>query len=135
MRRRIQNKFLLAALLSGLGLIFAEQASAQVFTSLHSFTTGDEANPDSGLVVSGGTLYGTTQYGSSSGNGTVFALNINGSGFTNLHSFNGSDGFNPFASLIFSGDTLYGTAPGGGSSDKGAIFAIHTERHRVHEPV
>jgi uncharacterized repeat protein (TIGR03803 family) len=86
-----------------------------------------------GLILAGNVLYGTAQYGGSSGNGTVFALNTDGTGFTNLYSFsttdtNGcnGDGANPEAGLILSGNTLYGTANLGGNSDSGTVFSVQT---------
>ena len=83
---------------SGNGTVFAVNTDGTGFTNLHSFTatTGTSTGPTptateliriGGLILSGNTLYGTAQYGGSSGNGTVFAINTNGTGFTNLHSF------------------------------------------------
>ena len=48
-----------------------------------------------GLILSGSTLYGTTDHGGSSGNGTVFKVNTDGTGYTVLKNFTGSDGANP----------------------------------------
>jgi len=39
------------------------------------------------MILSGNTLYGTTELGSTNGNGTVFAVNTDGTGFTNLYTF------------------------------------------------
>jgi uncharacterized repeat protein (TIGR03803 family) len=132
MKTYIKNLFLLPALIAGLGLIPAGRVTAQTFTTLHSFTGGnDGAYPDAGLILSGNTLYGTAQSGGSAGNGTVFAVNTDGTGFTNLHSFTAtsaninSDGVTPVAGLILSGNTLYGTAYNGGSG-AGTVFAVHT---------
>jgi uncharacterized repeat protein (TIGR03803 family) len=117
---------------SGNGTVFAVNTNGTGFTNLHSFTllnnstNSDGARPYTGLILSGNTLYGTAEYGGSSGYGTVFAVHTNGTGFTNLHSFNYSDGANPYAGLILSGNTLYGTASGGGSSSYGTVFAVHT---------
>ena len=47
------------------------------------------------LVLSGGTLYGTTYLGGSSDKGTVFKVNTDGTGYTVLKSFTGSDGASP----------------------------------------
>jgi len=104
------------------------------FTALSNSTNSDGANPVAGLILSGNTLYGTAEFGGSSGSGTVFAVNTDGTGFTNLHSFTAipaplytnSDGAYPYAGLILSGNTLYGTAEAGGSSDNGAVFAVNT---------
>ena len=55
--------------------------------------TATELVPYGGLILSGNTLYGTAQYGGSSGNGTVFAVNTDGTGFTNLYSFTAISGY------------------------------------------
>ena len=132
---------------SGWGTVFAVNTNGTGFKTLHSFTAtsgsaggygtnSDGANPYNGLIQSGNTLFGTTQYGGSSGNGTVFAVNADGTGFTNLHSFTAtygpnpgtnSDGANPLGVLILSGNTLYGTAVQGGSAGYGTVFAINTD--------
>jgi len=121
---------------SGNGMVFVVSTNGAGFTTLHSFAAGsglfpnitnsDGATP-SELILLGNTLYGTTEYGGSSGAGTLFAANTNGTGFTTLHSFTGgSDGANPNAGLILFGNTLYGTASYGGSSGNGTVFAINT---------
>jgi uncharacterized repeat protein (TIGR03803 family) len=101
-------------------------ATAQTPTTLVNFNYSDGANPQAGLVASGGTLYGTTYAGGASGYGTVFAINTNASGFTNVYSFTGgSDGANPEAGLVLSGYMLYGTTELGGSN-YGTVFAVNT---------
>src|SRR5437660_10846557 len=96
MRTCIRNQVLLPTLTAALGLILSGRVTAQTFTTLHSFTVtsgypdytnSDGANPYAELILSGNTLYGTTQAGGSSGNGKVFAINTDGTGFTNLHNF------------------------------------------------
>jgi uncharacterized repeat protein (TIGR03803 family) len=120
---------------SGNGTVFAVNTDGTSFTTLHSFTpTGpngtniDGANPQSRLVLSGNTLYGTAVQGGASGRGTVFSLSTNGTGFTTLHSFTfGLDGADPYGGLIVSGNVLYGTAYYGGSSGNGFVFALNTD--------
>ncbi len=116
--------------------VFALNTDGTGGTNLYSSTGGSDGyRPVAGLILSGNTLYGTAEYGGSSGNGTVFALNTNGTGFTTLHSFTAcdsstgtnSDGAFPLAPLILSGNTLYGTASGGGSSGNGTVFALNTD--------
>ena len=134
---------------AGWGTVFAVNTDGTGFTTLHSFaatsgsdggngTNSDGANPYAGLILSGHTLYGTTQYGGRSGWGTVFALQTDGTGFTNLHHFTAtsgsvggfgtnSDGVNPVDGLILSGNTLYGTTVDGGSLGRGTVFALNTD--------
>ncbi|MGA2029223.1 MAG: choice-of-anchor tandem repeat GloVer-containing protein, partial [Verrucomicrobiota bacterium] len=138
---------------SGNGAVFVVNTDGSGFTNLYSFTAlnngtnSDGANPHASLILSGNTLYGTTQYGGTNGFGTVFAVNTNGTGFTNLYSFTiayqaggislgtegplriivtNSDGANPSGGLTLSGSTLYGTAGNGGGSGFGTVFAINT---------
>ena len=100
------------------GTVFALNTDGTSFTTLYSFTATsipvdqggnnpDGAWPQAKLILSGNTLYGTAQYGGSSGNGTVFSIKTDGTGFTNLHSFTGgSEGATPCASLVLTNSTL-----------------------------
>ncbi len=139
MNIRLQNQFLLTALVASLSLILARQMTAQTFRTLYGFTnSNDAANPYGnpyGLVLSGTTLYGTANSGGTSDNGTVFKINSDGGGFTNLYNFTpldvatsttNSDGAEPNG-LILSGNTLYGTATDGGSSGNGTVFKVNTD--------
>jgi uncharacterized repeat protein (TIGR03803 family) len=114
---------------SGYGTVFSLSTNGTDFAMLHNFSgsEGQEgANPCAGLVMSGGQLFGTTQYGDSgdeSHNGTVFRLDINGDNFTTLHSFVDSEGFYPDAELVLSGTTLYGV----NGNPSGTVFQINTD--------
>ena len=74
----LKNLFLSLALTAGLGLMMAGRATAQTFTNLHNFTGSDGADPLSGVILSGNTLYGTAYNGGDPGvnveYGTVFSL-------------------------------------------------------------
>jgi uncharacterized repeat protein (TIGR03803 family) len=124
----------------GMGAIFAVNTNGADFTNLYSFTgapestNSDGASPQSALVLSGATLYGTATSGGAWGNGTVFAMDTNGSGFTTLYNFTASnpdaigeatnsDGIAPNG-LILSSNTLYGTASKGGTSGYGTVFSL-----------
>ncbi len=111
------------------GTVFKVNTDGTGFSTLYSFSGGaDGANPEASLVLSGNTLYGTAEYGGSSGCGTVFKVNTNGTGFSTLYSFTGgADGGNPEAGLILSGNSLYGTAGCGGSANNGTVFKVHTD--------
>lgn len=134
---------------SGAGTVFAINTDGTGFTNLHSFaaagydsfgayTNDDGANPYAELILSGSTIYGTTDQGGTSGGGTVFAMKIDGADFTNLHNFlsdryNFSGGYTndggayPQAPLILSGEILYGTTYRGGNVGYGTVFAINTD--------
>lgn len=114
---------------TGQGTVFAVNIDGTGFTNLYVFgDPNDGANPHAGLVLSGGTFYGTTYNGGRSNSGTIFAINIDGTSYTNLYSFAGiNDGANPAAGLILSGNTLYGTTLAGGVYGNGAVFAINTD--------
>ncbi len=127
------------------GVVFKVNTDGSGYSNVYSFTGGtDGAYPVASLVLSGNTLYGTTQGGDTNylmGDGqyhdsTVFKVNTDGSGFTNLHSFTASDpvydgtntdGANPRAGLILSGNTLYGTTFRGGLGGNGTVFEINTD--------
>jgi uncharacterized repeat protein (TIGR03803 family) len=122
------------------GTLFSVKTDGSGSSILYSFsslprnppqTNASGASPDSALVLSGKTLYGTAEAGGVLGYGTVFAINTNGQGFTNLHNFKGgSDGAFPSAGLLLSGDVLYGTTEGSdsrGASGNATVFRIKTD--------
>jgi uncharacterized repeat protein (TIGR03803 family) len=127
----------------GNGTIFSVTTNGTGFRTLHSFTatdanTGtntDGAQPYAGVILAGGTLYGTTSAGGKFANGNVFSLNTNGAAFLNLHSFTAldaatsttnADGAQPYAGLIQAGNFLYGGATYGGTAGNGTLFALTT---------
>jgi uncharacterized repeat protein (TIGR03803 family) len=121
------------------GTVFGVNTDGAGFTTLHSFTAVSTNSlgsyytnsgggyPSSALILSGNTLYGTTQVGGTGAAGTVFAVNTNGTEFRVLHNFNDDDGRSPAIGLILSGKTLYGTASVGGGSGNGTVFAVNTD--------
>ncbi|HEX4122838.1 MAG TPA: choice-of-anchor tandem repeat GloVer-containing protein [Verrucomicrobiae bacterium] len=115
----------------GYGAVFALSTNGLDFTNIHSFTAlnnytnSDGANPQSSLVLSGNTLFGTAPLGGKSGNGVVFSLHTDGSAFKTLHNFSdGVDGSEPHVGLVLSGATLYGTASFGGKNRLGTVFSV-----------
>ena len=102
------------------GTLFTLNTDGTGFSVLHNFTV-TEGNPGSRLVLSGNTLYGTTD-----GNpGVIFSINVNGSDFTVLHTFNSNQGLP--SGLIVSGNTLYGSLTYGGTNFEGSIYSIKTD--------
>jgi uncharacterized repeat protein (TIGR03803 family) len=120
---------------NGNGTIYKVNTDGTGFTVLHTFsafpvgssTNSDGAHPFAGLIVSGGTLYGTTFGGGSGGNGTVFSIGTSGTNFTTLYNFTGgNDGASPEGKLALSGSTLYGTTYMGGANGTGTVFSVST---------
>ncbi|MFO1512588.1 MAG: choice-of-anchor tandem repeat GloVer-containing protein [Verrucomicrobiota bacterium] len=134
---------------NGNGTVFRINTDGTGFTNLHNFSAsqtnsvGVYTNQEGthpiefdGLVVASNALYGTANYGGSSGSGTIFTLNTDGSGFAVLHDFSfagydastggntNKDGANPTAGVILSGSTLYGTTKSGGTSGYGTLFSF-----------
>jgi uncharacterized repeat protein (TIGR03803 family) len=86
------------------------------------------STPVDNLILSGGTLYGTTSGDGAYGLGTIFKINTDGSGYETILDFDGvTNGGNPQGSLILSGNTLYGTTAGGFGNNLGTIFKINTD--------
>jgi uncharacterized repeat protein (TIGR03803 family) len=134
----MRSQIIVVALCAEISMIPAGRLAAQNFTTLHSFalshstslpfTNSDGLSPESGLILSGNMLYGTTLEGGVTGNGSLYAVNTNGTGFTNLYFFtNGTDGAYSYAGMALSGNTLFGTAYDGGSNNGGTIFAVNLD--------
>jgi uncharacterized repeat protein (TIGR03803 family) len=108
------------------GTVFKINTDRSGFTVLHTIVGnyGDGAGA-SDLLLSGGTLYGTTYWGGSSHVGNIFKLDTAGNNFTVLKNFTGgSDGANPNRTLVLLGNTLYGTTESGGLSGNGTVFSL-----------
>ena len=99
-------------------------------------TNSDGASPFGGLLLSGGTLFGTAAYGGTNGTGAVFAGNTNLSNFSVVHAFStdatnrlgiftNSDGTSP-AGLMLAGNILYGATVYEGANGNGTVFALST---------
>jgi uncharacterized repeat protein (TIGR03803 family) len=107
------------------GTVFKINIDGTGFTNIYTFTSGsDGGNPNSGVILSGNILYGTTF----SSPGTIFKVDTDGTGFTNVYAFTGTgnDGNLP-SSLILSSNTLYGTTPSGGNFTWGTVFKINID--------
>ncbi|HLX72634.1 MAG TPA: choice-of-anchor tandem repeat GloVer-containing protein [Verrucomicrobiae bacterium] len=112
--------------LYGNGSVFAVNTDGTGFTNLYSFTGGnDGSEPFGEVILSGGTLYGTTMDGGVGGDGVLYSVSTNGTGFRTLYAFTGgNDGANPKGALTLGGNVLYGaTTTGGAGVNAGAIFS------------
>lgn len=95
---------------------------------LYSFdgTPANGCAPYSGLIEFKGTLYGTSNGGTTSpciSNGTIFSMHPSG-GETTIHTFSGGKGgYEPFG-LTPMGKKLYGTALSGGYHGQGLFYSI-----------
>ena len=96
---------------------------------IHSFAVSDGTQPYAGLTPgAGGTFFGTTLGGGSSGNGTIYELLPHGNAytFTSVYSFpGGTGGKYPESPLIIDepGD-LFGTTIDGGRKNKGTVYEL-----------
>ncbi len=109
----------------GDGTVFAVNTDGTGYTNLYNFTDGNDGEwPIGGLILSGGTLYGTTISGGTNNLGTLFAINTNGTGFITLYSFTLSEGgANPF---VLSNNKLYVVCSGNVLSYP-TLFSINTD--------
>jgi uncharacterized repeat protein (TIGR03803 family) len=110
------------------GTVFKLNPDGSGFSVLKSFdpSQGGGVEPLAGLIQGlDGALYGTTEFGGSSGSGTVFRLNRDGTGYSVLKNFTGADGGLPVARLAQGPDgALYGTTQNGGDHGGGTVFRI-----------
>ncbi len=112
------------------GTVFSMNPDGTDFTTLHHFSGTDGRNPYSSLVLSGDTLYGTTQSSLGNNFGTVFKLSTNGADFQTLHTFSNAPsdgGILTEGRLILDGSTLYGTTTGSINNGAGTIFKLQTD--------
>lgn len=122
----------------GCGTLFSIDPRSGVEHVLHHFSRADGSNPQQGVVVANGLLFGTTLLGGKrnrlchSGCGTVFSFDPTSGDYTTVHAFSGSpDGSGPRAALLLVNATLYGTTQYGGDLtfcsarfSCGTVFAI-----------
>jgi uncharacterized repeat protein (TIGR03803 family) len=101
---------------------------------LYSFTGAPDGRfPNGGLIGVNGVLYGTTEWGGTSGCyygcGVVFSINTDGTGYKVLYRFRGGkDGGDPSARLVDLNGEFYGTTATGGTGSCiggcGTVFGL-----------
>jgi uncharacterized repeat protein (TIGR03803 family) len=127
----------------GDGTVFSYNIGSSTDEVLYSFAgMPDGDGPEGRLVLSGGTLYGTTVNGGiwnlngGPGQGTIFSIGTDGSGESILRSLGTIDtdfGANPAADLIILGNSLYGTIPSGDIGGNGMVFSVTTNGEDFHD--
>jgi uncharacterized repeat protein (TIGR03803 family) len=109
------------------GTIFKVNTDGSGFATLHNFRNSDGAQPETGLILSGDTLYGTALAGGDLGDGIAFAVNTGGDAFATLHTFaGGAAGAKPNSDLVLSDGSLYGMSSVGGALGGGSVFTVKT---------
>ena len=120
----------------GDGAVFSANTDGSNYNLLYSFEGNpDGATPESGLILSENTLYGTTTAGGSYNNGIIFSINTDGSGYSVLYTFGSiADDGAEYATAFFSspnltlyGNALYGTTYKGGLYGDGTVFTVNTD--------
>ena len=114
-------------LVSG-GTVFSVPITGGTQTVLASLTgSAGVISINSGVILVGSTLYGTTTPGGDDGYGAVFSVPVTGGTPTVLGSFDYfTNGDEPAADLTLSadGNTLYGTTVQGGDDEYGTVFSL-----------
>ncbi|MFT2094682.1 choice-of-anchor tandem repeat GloVer-containing protein [Acidiphilium multivorum] len=101
-------------------------AHAGSIQTVASFNYSNGVYPEASVTDVGGTLYGTTVTGGTTGYGygTLFSYDPSSGGLTTLVSFNYyANGSAPLAGLTDVGGTLYGTTANGGAVGLGTLFS------------
>jgi uncharacterized repeat protein (TIGR03803 family) len=111
----------------GCGTIFklATSGSSWVHSVVHEFpgSARSGADPNAGVIYSGGKLYGTTAWGGDKGDsyrfcgedqgcGTLYEMDPSSNKYTVLNRFDGTDGYAVVAGVLDNRGTLYGAAAG-----------------------
>ena len=107
-------------------------AYAQTYSVIHSFTGQlDGAEPYGGVILRGGSLYGTTNWGGYGlpGPGLVYQITHAGSDWSKTLLFgfltDGSGGAGPLSRIVVGPDgQFYGTTSQGGAKNAGVVFRL-----------
>lgn len=102
----------------GYGTLFKIDTDGTGFGVVYTFDgrSGGPGQPVTGVVISGGTLFGTTT-------AAIYGFNTNGTNLSVLST--GNEGSKPLGGLVLSGNTFYGTTSAGGGKNSGTIFQVN----------
>ncbi len=111
---------------TGFGTVFQVDIATGTEKVLYNFAgNGAPGVPYGGLIIVGGTLYGTTLYGGPANQGTVFQIDRKTGAESMVYGLNGtSDGESPGGLTAAAGGTLYVAAEYGGANGQGTILAV-----------
>jgi fibronectin-binding autotransporter adhesin len=116
---------------NGDGTVFSVPAAPNSsITLIGTFDYSNGYQPNGGLALSGGVLYGTTQFGGDTGNGAVFSVPaVANSTIKEIGAVSGLGAGSPTANgyVVVNGTTVYGTdIQDGASSTNGSVFEVST---------
>lgn len=119
------------------GTVFKINTDGGGYETLHVFDSVpvvDGNTPESGLLLLGNTLYGTTYYGGGGSYGTLFKIGTDGLGYTQIKQFTNNypnsspvgtiAGTHPGGALATDGSSIYGTTFNGGTNFYGVVYKI-----------
>lgn len=117
---------------SNYGTLFTMKTDGTSFSVLRNFLSPIHTNgaiPGGNLILSGNTLFGTTEAGGNYGGGTIFRVNTNGTDYGVLRPFGiaNENSFRPRAGLVLVGNTLFGATYGKNTpTGYGTVFRVST---------
>jgi uncharacterized repeat protein (TIGR03803 family) len=124
--KRLKESLYALAFVCTLVVLASQPSWAQMFTVLHTFTSGGDGEGPGGLILRGDNLYGAATAGGLNGSGNVFKLTHAGSGWllNPLYQFSRINGdLGPDGAIVFGPDgSLYGAV--GTLNGYGAIFKL-----------
>jgi uncharacterized repeat protein (TIGR03803 family) len=110
----------------GRGTVYSINPSTGAETIVYSFNAPPDAtDPESGVLATGGLLYGVSNSGGANGYGAVYSVNPSTGAEKVVFSFTSAMGGESGSNLVTSGGYLYGTTFGGGNgAGYGTVFKI-----------
>ncbi|HEV8508727.1 MAG TPA: choice-of-anchor tandem repeat GloVer-containing protein, partial [Chitinophagaceae bacterium] len=111
---------------SGYGVMFSLDPAFATYSVIKNFNYSTGGNPYGSLMqANNGKLYGTTQYGGTTGYGVIYSFDPLSANYSVVKNFDYSTGGYPYGSLMQAPDgRLYGMTQYGGTVGYGVIFSF-----------